>query len=93
MRNKVSTCQRLETYCYDNPSRFTCVPAALYCWGMYSPLQTTGRNLYDVRKKCDRDGEDGPLCYKELGWIGTSHISSVVGEKLRSGCREMDELA
>lgn len=70
MRDKVSTCQRLETYCYDNPSRFTCVPAALYCWGMYSPLQATGRNLYDVRKKCNREGEDGPLCYKELAWIG-----------------------
>ena len=70
MRNKVSTCQRLETYCYDNPSRFTCVPAALYCWGMYSPMQATGRNLYDVRKTCNRDeNADGPLCYKELGWI------------------------
>jgi hypothetical protein len=24
---------------------------------------------YDVRKKCDREGEDGPLCYRQMGWI------------------------
>lgn len=36
---------------------------------MYSPLQATGRNLYDIRRKCDRNGEDGELCYKELNWI------------------------
>lgn len=24
MRNKVPTCQRLQSYCYDSPSRFTC---------------------------------------------------------------------
>jgi cathepsin A (carboxypeptidase C) len=29
-------------------------------------------NLYDVRRKCDRsDDKDGPLCYKQLGWIET----------------------
>jgi len=70
LRNKVSTCQRLESYCYNNPTRFTCVPAALYCWGMYSPLQASGRNLYDIRKPCDRSEDaDGPLCYKEMSWI------------------------
>ena len=83
LRNKVSTCQRLETYCYDNPSRFTCVPAALYCWGMYSPMQATGRNLYDVRKTCNRDEDaDGPLCYKELGWIESWLNRSEVKEEL-----------
>lgn len=41
------------------------------CWGMYSPLQASGRNLYDIRKKCNREGEDGELCYKELNWIQT----------------------
>jgi cathepsin A (carboxypeptidase C) len=29
-------------------------------------------NLYDVRLKCDRSKDaDGPLCYKQLGWIET----------------------
>lgn len=29
-------------------------------------------NLYDVRRKCDRSKDaDGPLCYKQLGWIET----------------------
>lgn len=34
MKNKIGTCQKLDTYCYNNPSRFTCLPAALYCWGI-----------------------------------------------------------
>lgn len=29
MKNKVPTCQRLESYCYDNPSRFTCMSISL----------------------------------------------------------------
>lgn len=45
LKNKVSTCQRLQTYCYNSPSKFTCLPAALYCWQMYSPLQATGKAL------------------------------------------------
>jgi cathepsin A (carboxypeptidase C) len=29
-------------------------------------------NLYDVRRKCDRSKDaDGPLCYKQMGWIET----------------------
>ena len=32
IRSKVGTCQRLQQFCYSSPSRFTCTPAALYCW-------------------------------------------------------------
>jgi len=73
LRSKVPTCQRLIKSCYDFGSRLTCVPAALYCWGqLFGPLQQTGLNLYDVRRKCDRSKDaDGPLCYKEMGWIET----------------------
>lgn len=69
LRNRAPTCQRLLGYCYDNPSRLTCTPSLLYCWQMAGPIQNSGLNPYDVRKKCDRDGEDGPLCYKQMGWI------------------------
>jgi len=32
----------------------------------------TGLNPYDVRRKCDRsETKDGPLCYKQMGWIET----------------------
>lgn len=31
--------------------------------------ESSGLNPYDVRKKCDRNGEDGPLCYKQMQWI------------------------
>jgi len=28
--------------------------------------------MYDARKKCDKAPEkDGPLCYKEMGWMET----------------------
>ncbi|GAA5905554.1 S10 family peptidase [Sporobolomyces salmoneus] len=69
IRGKVGTCQSLTKYCYDSPSRFTCVPATLACWQIAGPIQNSGLNPYDISKKCDRDGEDGPLCYKEMEWI------------------------
>ncbi|KAK4058376.1 hypothetical protein OIO90_000534 [Microbotryomycetes sp. JL221] len=68
---KISTCQRLAGYCYNSASRFTCVPATLSCWQVMGPIQQSGLNPYDVRMKCDREGEDGPLCYKEMQWIET----------------------
>jgi len=35
-------------------------------------LIETGLNPYDVRLKCDRsETKDGPLCYKQMGWIET----------------------
>lgn len=50
-------------FCYNSPSRFTCTPAALYCWQQIAgPISNVPINPYDVRRKCDRDGEDGPLC-------------------------------
>lgn len=77
------TCQRLAGYCYSNPSRFTCVPATLSCWQVPAPIQQSGLNPYDVRRKCDRDGEDGPLCYPEMQWIETylnqDHVKNELG--------------
>ncbi|KAI0053413.1 serine carboxypeptidase [Auriscalpium vulgare] len=71
LRAKVPTCERLIKSCYDYGSRLSCVPAALYCASqLYGPLQQTGLNLYDVRKKCDRS-KDGDLCYREMTWIDT----------------------
>ncbi|GAA5884563.1 hypothetical protein JCM6882_005300 [Rhodosporidiobolus microsporus] len=71
MESKVPTCQRLTKFCYNNPSRFTCVPATLSCWQVDAPIQSSGLNPYDIRRKCDRNGEDGPLCYKQMQWIET----------------------
>ncbi|OBZ78042.1 Carboxypeptidase Y A [Grifola frondosa] len=71
LRTKVPTCQRLIKSCYDFNSRFTCVPALLYCNSqLMGPLMQTGRNPYDVRVKCDRS-KDGDLCYKQMSWIDT----------------------
>ncbi|KAH7915045.1 Alpha/Beta hydrolase protein [Hygrophoropsis aurantiaca] len=71
LRSKVPTCQRLAKACYDYNSRLTCVPAALYCNSqLYAPIQQSGLNPYDARRKCDPK-EDGPLCYKQMGWVET----------------------
>ncbi|EGO03578.1 hypothetical protein SERLA73DRAFT_175099 [Serpula lacrymans var. lacrymans S7.3] len=71
LRSKVPTCQRLIKACYDYNNRLTCVPAALYCNSqLYAPIQQSGLNPYDARRKCDRE-TDGPLCYKQMGWIET----------------------
>ncbi|KAI0079536.1 serine carboxypeptidase [Panus rudis PR-1116 ss-1] len=71
LRAKVPTCQRLIQSCYNYNSRLTCVPAIIYCYSqLMGPVQQTGVNPYDVRKKCDRS-KDGDLCYKQMGWIET----------------------
>ena len=36
-----------------------------------SQILTLPLSSIDIRKKCDRDGDDGPLCYKEMQWIET----------------------
>ncbi|OAX40538.1 hypothetical protein K503DRAFT_601654 [Rhizopogon vinicolor AM-OR11-026] len=69
LRSKVPTCQRMIKACHNFDSRFTCVPAALYCTSqLYAPIQQSGLNPYDARIQCDRE-KDGPLCYRQMGWI------------------------
>ncbi|KAF8894827.1 carboxypeptidase C [Infundibulicybe gibba] len=69
LRSKVPTCERLIKACYQFNSRFTCVPALLYCNSqLMGPLMQLGLNPYDVRRKCDRS-KDGDLCYSQMGWI------------------------
>lgn len=65
LEQKSGVCQNLIEQCYKYDSRLTCTPAAIYCWSsLYGPAQQSGLNLYDVRKKCNRDEDkDGPLCY------------------------------
>lgn len=67
MDNALPRCQSLIKSCYDSESAWTCVPAAMYCnSAMIGPYQRTGANPYDVRMKCE---DDGNLCYEALGWI------------------------
>jgi len=71
LKAKAARCQNLVAGCYKSGSRFACVPANLYCFsGVFGGLQELGLNMYDVRKKCDKaEDKDGPLCYKEMGWM------------------------
>ncbi|CAO1617597.1 unnamed protein product [Parajaminaea phylloscopi] len=69
LEQKGKTCQSLVQTCYKYNTRLTCLPAALYCWSnLYGPAQDSGLNLYDLRKKCDRE-KDGQLCYREMEWM------------------------
>ncbi|KAI9034268.1 Alpha/Beta hydrolase protein [Hyaloraphidium curvatum] len=66
MRSKVSTCKSLISACYNYQNTFSCVPASIYCnQALIGPFSNTGKNVYDVRKKC----EGGNLCYPILGDI------------------------
>ncbi|KAJ7655989.1 carboxypeptidase C [Mycena polygramma] len=83
LRTKIPTCQQMLKSCYSSGSRHICSPALLYCVSMSTPLMQTGLNLYDIRRKCERDGEDGPLCYRQMSWIDTymndSKVKLVLG--------------
>jgi len=49
LRSKVPTCQRLVQSCYNFDSRWTCVPAQLYCWSqLLGPLQRLSTRLYRI---------------------------------------------
>ncbi|KAG8966199.1 hypothetical protein FRC03_012317 [Tulasnella sp. 419] len=82
--SKIPTCQRLTQSCYNFNSRFTCLPAALYCNSqMFGPVQQRGLNPYDTRRKCDRrQDKDGPLCYPQMGWIETYLNNATVKNEL-----------
>lgn len=79
---QAATCKSLIDSCQKYNSRLTCTPAAIYCWSrLYGPAQDTGRNLYDVRKKCDHE-KDGPLCYKDMEYIETLLNSQDIKQNL-----------
>ncbi|KAG8528891.1 uncharacterized protein KY384_006580 [Bacidia gigantensis] len=68
MRNALPRCLSLIEACYNTESVWTCVPATTYCNNVeLGPYQQTGKNPYDMRKKCG----DNPLCYDGLDWIST----------------------
>jgi cathepsin A (carboxypeptidase C) len=51
LRGKVPTCQRLIKSCYEYGSRFTCVPAAMYCNSqLYGPIQRVSTTHFDKKK-------------------------------------------
>ncbi|KAI8904851.1 Alpha/Beta hydrolase protein [Gorgonomyces haynaldii] len=69
MRGKYPTCSALIDACYQWKTAFSCVPGSFYCnSAMIQPFQSTGLNIYDIRKKCD---SSNPLCYDILNDIET----------------------
>ncbi|KAI9204358.1 Alpha/Beta hydrolase protein [Polychytrium aggregatum] len=53
---KYRTCKSLLDSCDKYRSRLTCIPAGAYCESLYNNAYSkTGRNVYDVRMKCDPD--------------------------------------
>lgn len=90
MRGKWSTCKSLISTCYKYQSPFTCVPGSFYCnSAMISPFQTTGLNIYDIRKKCDASN---PLCYDILNdieaYLNRPDIQAILGVDVQyEGCK------
>ncbi|KAL2915598.1 hypothetical protein HK105_204783 [Polyrhizophydium stewartii] len=81
MRSKFPTCKSLISACYNWKSAFTCVPGSLYCnSAMIQPFQTSGKNIYDIRKDCDASN---PLCYSILNdietWLNDPEIQDALG--------------
>jgi cathepsin A (carboxypeptidase C) len=80
MASKYGTCSSLIKACYNYKTPFACVPGSFYCnSAMIQPFQSTGLNIYDIRKKCD---ESNPLCYDILNDIEAYLNQPSVQEKL-----------
>ena len=66
MKSSIPRCQSLIETCYNSGSVWSCVPASIYCNNaQMGPYQKTGRNVYDIRKTCDKS----VLCYDTLQYI------------------------
>ncbi|CCC70696.1 hypothetical protein NCAS_0F02120 [Naumovozyma castellii] len=66
MNDSLDRCLGLIDSCYESESVWSCVPASIYCNNaQLGPYQRTGKNVYDIRKKC----EGGNLCYPALQYI------------------------
>ncbi|KAG2367171.1 Alpha/Beta hydrolase protein [Suillus spraguei] len=71
LRTKVPPCQRLIEACRESNTPATCAVATTYCnTQFYAPMYQSGLNPYDARVKCNRE-IDGPLYYRQMGWIET----------------------
>lgn len=80
MHNKEKTCLRLINSCYEYENPFVCVPSSIYCNNaLINPYQKTGRNVYDVRGKC----ENNNLCYAIMddieSYLNRDDIKSTLG--------------
>ncbi|BFZ62094.1 hypothetical protein YB2330_003173 [Saitoella coloradoensis] len=81
MRQNWPRCKSLIESCYESGSRWSCVPAAIYCNNvMMGPYQKTGKNVYDVRDECvDKEN----LCYPILGdisrYLNRDDVKSALG--------------
>ncbi|KAJ7145287.1 serine carboxypeptidase [Mycena filopes] len=68
MRRRAPICERMIETCYALDNRAVCAPATVFCWSsLFSILEGSKRNFYDVRMACDRN--ENPLCYEELDWV------------------------
>ncbi|KAJ3274035.1 hypothetical protein HDV01_003528, partial [Terramyces sp. JEL0728] len=90
MRAKYSTCANLINACYQYKTPFTCVPGSFYCNSAFiQPFQSTGLNIYDIRKKCD---PSNPLCYDILNdieaYLNRPEIQEQLGVDVQyEGCK------
>ncbi|KAF7314566.1 Serine carboxypeptidase [Mycena kentingensis (nom. inval.)] len=71
LRANAPVCKGLIQGCYTTDSWAPCTPATLYCWqALYTPAALkSGKNIYDIRRPCDRLSGENPICYEEIAWV------------------------
>ena len=90
MRSKYKSCKSMIAACYKSKTPFSCVPASFYCnSAMIQPFQSTGLNIYDIRKTCD---PSNPLCYDILNdieaYLNTPSVQDALGVDVQyEGCK------
>ncbi|OAX77382.1 hypothetical protein ACJ72_08322, partial [Emergomyces africanus] len=85
MDNALPRCLAMIEACYTSGSRWSCVPASIYCNNaILGPYQRSGRNPYDVRIDC----EGGNLCYTQLEdiskYLNRPEVMNALGAEVSS---------
>lgn len=87
LRNQIGNFQRLASSCYRNQNDLqSCTSAARVSNSMLQLYFSTGRNIYDIRKNCERT-PDG-LCYADLervsGYLNQPSVRQALGSDVSS---------
>lgn len=82
MLETLPRCLNLIQSCYEYESVWSCVPASIYCNNaQMGPYQSTGKNVYDIRKECK-----GNLCYDEMKYmdeyLNLDYVKEAVGAEV-----------
>ncbi|KAL1920372.1 uncharacterized protein VTP21DRAFT_749 [Calcarisporiella thermophila] len=83
MNQSSPTCSRQISNCYATGDAGTCERATSYCnQVMISPFQSTGKNIYDIRKECTGGGLCYPITDAIESYLNRADVKKAVGAKV-----------